>query len=462
MKTVRVMGTMTFAAWAALALLGCASAPKYRVERGSIIVDSPFDLEIGSTEYAQTFGDLIRTSVSADYDPRTKTTTTNWYHHAEARLATPYFGCERMFLSFKGEEKALEHCSLSLGGWPSFGGTRSVSGKKMTYAECRETVGKIAADMENRLGITMLCKNEETEEEAKESVRQLTERYKKSNEKCSGYASSFVHFGGERQGEKAATDYSVSGMLSDKGEYSISVSYSRHLEFSFSSYKPGDRIPVYTNEMCSATSSGLVPTKEQKAAHAAAKRLRETVNRLFGIDLDAPTQTNVLSSALWQTNASATVKREWTPLAVPFEGLTERKGSQSFRLLGMPFGTFALRRPFEGAVSDEELAAQAQRILSRLEAEYGAKIPVADTAEGLSALAQMCGEGVPTFGDTKALLGLDKTQWFEGKVGDLAIDISYATPRYAKKGDTFEVVRKGAIVVNIVQSPLITTGKTKK
>ena len=458
MRAVGMMGTMAFAAWAAMALSGCVSAPGYRVEQGTVVADSPFEFEIGSTEYAQTFGDLIRTSVNADYDPRTKTTTTNWYHHAEARLATPYFGCERMFLSFKGEEKALEHCSLSLGGWRP-----SCSGKKIrTYAECRETVGKIAVDMEKRLGIKMQCRNDETEEEAKESVRQLAERNKDPNKKCSGYASSFVHFGGERQGAKAMTDYSVSGMLSDRGEYSISVSYLRHWDFSFPSYKPGDKIPVYTNEMCSATSGGLVPTKEQKAAHKAAKRLRETVNRLFGIDLDTPTQTNVLSSALWQTNASATVTREWMPLAVPFEGLTERKVNQSIRLLGMPFGTFALRRPFDGAVTDEELAAQAQKILARLELEYGAKIPVVDTAEGQAALAQMYGEGVPTFGDTKALLGLDKTQWFAGKVGDLAIDISYATPRYAKKGSTFEIVRKGAIVINIVQSPLITTGKTKK
>ncbi len=455
MKTVRMMGAMTFAAWAAIALSGCVCAPKCRAERGSIIVDSPFDLEIGSTEYAQSFGDLIQTSVNANYDPRTKTTTTNWYHHAEARLATPYFGCERMSLSFDGEEKALERCSLT------FSGRLSGSSKKMTYDECRETVGKIVADMEKRLGITMECSSENTEEGAKESVRQMAGRYKKPNEKCLGYALSFVYFKGERQGEKAMTDYSVSGLMSDKGDCSIHISYSKHREISFPSYKPGDKIPVYTNEMYSATSSGLVPTQEQKAAHEAARRLRETINRLFGIDLDTPTQTNVLSSAMWQTNALAAVMLEWMPLAVPFEGLTERKGNQTIMLLGMPFGAFALRRPFDGDVTDEELAAQAQRILARLEAEYGAKIPVADTAERLSALAKMFGEGVPAFGDTKALLGLDKTQWFAGKVGDLLIDISYATPRYAKKGNAFEIVRKGAIVVNIVQSPLITTGKVK-
>ena len=58
MKTVRMMGAMTFAAWTAIPLSGCVCAPKYSAERGSIIVDSPFDLEIGSTEYAQSFGDL--------------------------------------------------------------------------------------------------------------------------------------------------------------------------------------------------------------------------------------------------------------------------------------------------------------------------------------------------------------------------------------------------------------------
>ena len=50
-------------------------------------------------------------------------------------------------------------------------------------------------------------------------------------------------------------------------------------------------------------------------------------------------------------------------------------------------------------------------------------------------LAKMYGEGVPTFGDTKAMLGLDKKTYFTGRVGDLAIEIAYAEPRYAKRGE---------------------------
>ena len=41
---------------------GCVSSPSYRIENQRIVLDSPFALEIGSTEYAKAFGDLIRTS----------------------------------------------------------------------------------------------------------------------------------------------------------------------------------------------------------------------------------------------------------------------------------------------------------------------------------------------------------------------------------------------------------------
>ena len=57
---------------------GCVSAPPaYRVENQRIVLGSPFALEIGSTEYAKSFGDLIHTSAHANYDPQTKKTPTN-------------------------------------------------------------------------------------------------------------------------------------------------------------------------------------------------------------------------------------------------------------------------------------------------------------------------------------------------------------------------------------------------
>ena len=142
--------------------------------------------------------------------------------------------------------------------------------------------------------------------------------------------------------------------------------------------------------------------------------------------------------------------------------MTERKVNRSFRFLDMPFVTFALRRPFNGDVAETELRAQAKRFLDRLEKEYGAKIPEGDMDDGQAQFKKMFGEGVPTFGDTKTLFGLDKTQHFVGKVGDLAVDISYAVPRYVKKGERFEIICKGAVVVNIVQSPVITKAKSKR
>ena len=148
-------------------------------------------------------------------------------------------------------------------------------------------------------------------------------------------------------------------------------------------------------------------------------------------------------------------------MQTPFEGMTERKISQTVRFLEIPFGMFAMRRPFDGDVTDDELKAQARRFLDRLEREFGAKIPEGDKAEGADMFTKMFGDGIPTFGDTKALLGLDKTQYFIGKVGDLSVEVSYAVPRYVKKGGKFEISCKGAVVVNIIQSPIITKVKTK-
>ena len=71
-------GTVAVTALLGLAMMmqsGCASAPKCVVENGRIVVDSPFDLEIGSTEYAKMFGSLVKTEAFANYDPKTKTTT---------------------------------------------------------------------------------------------------------------------------------------------------------------------------------------------------------------------------------------------------------------------------------------------------------------------------------------------------------------------------------------------------
>ena len=428
-----------------------------RIENGRAVLDSPFALEIGSTEYAKVLGERVRTSAHANYDPQTKKTITNINHYAEVHLAKPYFGFDKLSLNFKGADKSLWNCHLSMSGRRP-----SDKRKKMSYAECREMVDKIAADLEKRLGIVMRCTSDHTEEEAKQDVQRRQDEDRQEKRNLYGFSLSFVHYNGERQGKMRKVEYMLSGMLSDKGEYSVSISYMAPFEFKSSSYKPGDRIPVYTNEMFSTTSRGLVPTAEQKKAHEEAKRLRGTINRLFGIDLDNSSETNELSSAIWRTNGQDKVVREWSAMPTPFEGMTERKVNQSVMFLAIPFGTFALRRPYPADATAEEMKEQAKRFLVRLEREYGEKIPEADTKDGIEMLAKRFGEGVPTFGDTKALLGLDKKTYFMGKVGDLAVEIAYCEPRYAKRGGTYEIVCRGAVVVNIVQSPVITTGKQKK
>jgi len=440
---------------AATVLLGSAVTAlpceaKYRIEDGEIVLDSPFELEIGSGEYAKAFGDLIRTDAHAIYDPLTKKTTTNFYHHAEARLATPYFGCEKVSLNFKGEEKSLEQCNFGIGRWASN------SGKMMSYSECRETVDKIAADMGKRLGIVMRCTSHvKSEEEAKESVRGLDAEFKRRKEKSGWFATGVVLFCGEKKVKDVSVQYTVNGMFSNKGDYSISIYYMKRQHFKWPSYKPGDKIPVFTNNTQPASSSNFAPTKEQLAAHEEAKKLRETINRLFGVDFDTPPKTNEFSSV----DSREKAKREWVPLDKPFEGMTERKSDQFVRFCTALYGNLALRRPYDGDVSVAELKAQAQRCLDRLEKEYGAKIPEDDTTFRMERLAKILGEGVPTFGDTRAKLAYDATQHFTGKVGDIAIEICYAAPRYAKKGEKFEITCKGAVVVYIIQSPDIARGK---
>lgn len=447
---------------AAMVLLGAAVTvlpceAKYRIEDGEIVLDSPFELEIGSDEYAKAFGALIRTDAHAIYDPLTKKTTTNFYHHAEARLATPYFGSEKVSLNFKGEEKSLKLCNLGIGRWASN------SGKMMSYSECRETVDKIAADMGKRLGIAMRCTSRvKSEKEAKESVRGLGAEFTRKKEKSGWFATGVVLFSGEKKVKDVSVRYTVSGLFSSKEDYSIDISYSERPDFKWPSYKPGDKVPVFTNGTHSASAGNIVPTKEQQAAHEEAKKLRETIKRLFGVDFDKPPKTNEFSFVQGPADSREKAKSEWMPLDKPFEGMTERKADQFVRFWRSLYGTFALRRPYDGDVSEAELKTQAQRFLDRLEKEYGAKIPEDDTTFRMERLAKTLGEGAPTFGDTRAKLGYDTTQHFTGKVGDLAIQICYAAPRYAKKGEKFEITCRGAVVVSIIQSPEFVRGKANK
>ena len=145
----------------------------------------------------------------------------------------------------------------------------------------------------------------------------------------------------------------------------------------------------------------------------------------------------------------------------PVAGLDECEPNRSSVVLfRVPFVSYSARRAYPGDVEEAELQRQAKEVLERIEAAYGEKIPALDAKEGQAELAKVLGEGVPTFGDLRALLGLDKVQTFVGKVGDLAVEIAYALPRYEKRGDDYRLVRRGTVLLSITQSPVITPGKT--
>ena len=419
----------------------CAGVSASAAEKSAFTVDSPFDLTLGSTNYAVRLGKSVRSNTSASYDPETKVTTTNWSAYGSVRLSTPYHGMKSVSLNFKGEERRLDSYSFSIGG------KKYSSGGTLTVDECRKVMKEIADDISKRFGVKMEASKyggELSDEEIDERIEQMT---KGDSEKRRTVSTSFSHIHGSGEREGVRVGYSISGMVDRKRRCSAHVNV-------YTSFIPRAKEPV---SVASSSIAGLVSQEEQVKAHAEAKRLREALGKLFGIDFDATEEKKGQKgdSPEWPP------KNEWTPMEHPVAGLVECKpnsGTTSF--FRVPIVNFIARRAYPGDVEEAELQRLAKDVLDSLETAYGERIPVADTAEGRAQLAEVLGAGVPTFGDSRARLGLDKVQTFVGKLGDLAIDISYALPRYERRGEDYRLVRRGAVVLTILQSPMITPGKT--
>ncbi len=399
----------------------CAGVSASAADESAFTVDSPFDLTLGSTNYAVRLGKSVRSNTSASYDPETKVTTTNWSAYGSVRLSKPYHGVKSVHLGFKGEERRLDSFRFDIGEKKhAIGGTLSVE-------ECRKVMKEIADDISKRFGVKM---------EASKYGGELSDE---------DTSFSHIHGSGEREG--VGVGYSISGMVGRKRMCSVHVNV-------YTSFTPRAKEPV---SVASSSIAGLVSQEEQVKAHAEAKRLREALGKLFGIDFDATEEKKGQKgdSPEWPP------KNEWTPMEHPVAGLVECKpnsGTTSF--FRVPIVNFVARRAYPGDVEEAELQRLAKDVLDSLETAYGERIPVADTAEGRAQLAEVLGAGVPTFGDSRALLGLDKVQTFVGKLGDLAIDVAYALPRYERRGEDYRLVRRGAVVLTILQSPMITLGKT--
>ncbi len=428
--------------WVCAVSLGlslCAGVSASAAEESDFTVDSPFDLTLGSTNYAVRLGKSVLSDTSASYDPETKVTTTNWSAYGSVRLSTPYRGVKSVSLDFKGEERRLDSYNFSIGGKKrGIGGT-------LTVDECRKVMKEIADDISNRFGVKMEASKydgELSDEEIDKRIEQMTK-----GKRHQTVSTSFSHVDGFGEREGVGVGYSVSGMVDRKRMCSVHVNV-------YTSFVPRAKEPV---SVASSSIAGLVSQEEQVKAHAEAKRLREALGKLFGIDFDATEDKKEQKgdSSEWPP------KNEWKPMEHPVAGLVECKpnsGTTSF--FRVPIVNFVARRAYSGDVEEAELQRLAKEVLDSLEAAYGGKIPVADTAEGRAQLAEVWGDGVPTFGDSRALLGLDKVQTFVGKLGDLAIDIAYALPRYERRGEEYRLVRRGAVVLTILQSPMITLGKT--
>ena len=433
------------------ALCACvAKGDGFRIEDGKIVVDSPFNLEIGSPEYAKALGDGIRSHADVRRDSDTGTMVTNWYHSGKAHFAQPYFGARNAWLSFKGEDKTLSSVHFSSGK-----DNKSYVGS-LAFDECRKLFDEIAADMSKRLGEEIDTNDDTTEEEARESIEECVAREKAGSSVSVSFWNARVTVT-NRFGD---VEYSLSAMMHENKKCWISLHIERPRDFLRSSASSRDdgRIPVYTNKPHAVNLS--LRTPEQEKAHREADALRAMIKRVFGVDLDAPASTNDMSAALL-TLTNSPVKAEWFPLEKPFAGCTERRADIGVCMLFIPMTSFAIRHAFDGHVGEEELKAESQKILDALESEFGEKIPEYEVEAEIAEMNDPQDAEPPAFGDIMAMLRLGRTgDFFKGGVGDISIGIKYAQPSYVKRNGKYEVAQRGAVVVEIGQSPIL--AQTKK
>ena len=156
-----------------------------RMENGELVVDSPFDLCIGSSEAAKLLDAKLHSST---YDG------TKQHYFAIARLSKPYFGCQTLSLNFYGEEKAL--------------GSVHLSNLKLPLDDCRKNVLDIAADISQRFGVKMEPATDETPEEA----LKRHERWRSSTDN-SRYRISFIDCHTRMDNGQKTVSYEVEGMV---------------------------------------------------------------------------------------------------------------------------------------------------------------------------------------------------------------------------------------------------------
>ena len=424
------------AAVAFTVLAVCAGRIARCAEGDSFVVDSPFDLTLGSTNYAARLGKAVRSNASAWYDPTTKVTTTNWSAYASVRFAKPYHGATHASLQFKGEERVLDSYSFEIGK------SKRRIGGTLTVEEARKIMQEVSDDISKRFGVEVKQDSGLGDDDLSDAEidERIEEKLKKGDGKMRLVNTAFMRRNAHEEREGVGVGYGLTAFVDKNRKCSVHVNV-------YTSWRPSK---VKSKPVGATAIPGLVSEEEQKKAHEEASGLRMALGKLFGIDFDSDKNDD---------GADRMNALEWTALESPVAGLDECNRSSTV-LFQVPTVNYSARRAYPGDVEEAVLAGQAKEVLERIEAAYGEKVPVGDIKVGQAELAKVLGEGVPTFGDSRALLGLDKVQTFVGKVGDLAVEIAYALPRYEKRGDDYRLVRRGTVLLSITQSPVITPGKT--
>ncbi len=166
------------------------------VQNGEMVVGTPFDLCIGSTECAKMLGDRLHQGLSEG---------ATQYWSASARLPEPYFGCENMALAFYGEEKALGVICLGV--------------CKQTLDECRKTARDMADEIGRRFGVKMDMVLDITDVQALNRGERRRSRLECSHRRCE-----FLSYQTKMDSGRGIVRYDVRGLVdSETRELSVEL-----------------------------------------------------------------------------------------------------------------------------------------------------------------------------------------------------------------------------------------------
>lgn len=443
MKKLLIVGFAVFAA----VLNGVADESPIRVSDGEVVVSSPFDLMVGSAEYAKELsGYFFESPVTSYRDGDRSRPITNRAYSVSARLEPAVWDFTTITLQFDGEKR--------FSGFRLFGETMN---PRLSLDECQRIVAEIAADLEKRYDVELSGEDDDEEEVRARMAEGLEREGIKKDEKLARYGIGCSSRHAEIELGGQLMNLSVQGTFWNTGKCDVGVHLMKSHNPDVCERRSPDHVTVYTNSPSASARTALLLSDEQKKAHEKSAGLRAALVRLFGVDLDKPELTVDLSAI----DLKAKTGPEWTKLESPVAGMTERKLNMNVSVSVIPMGTFAVRHVFEGGASEADREAVAKAFLAALEKEAGEPVPAKDAPSAGEGLAKLFGqaEGVPAFGDTRAAFRLDTRRHFFGQVGDLVITIESAPPRYVQKNGGYEVSVRGAVVVTVLQSPFVANMK---